>query len=37
VSTERQLISSNWRWYLLQRIVYCSHITLFYQLRDWGP
>jgi len=28
VSTERLLISSNWRWYLLQRIGYCSHVTL---------
>ena len=23
--------------YLLQRVVYCSHITLFCRLRDWGP
>jgi len=29
LSTERLLISSNWRWYLSQRIVYCLHITLF--------
>jgi len=21
----------------LQRIVYCSHIALFYRLGDWGP
>jgi len=32
VSTERLLISSNWRWYLLQRIVYCSHTILFSEL-----
>jgi len=37
VSIERLLISSNWRWYLIQRIVYCSHIALFYRLRNWGP
>ena len=37
VSTVRLHNSSNWRWYLLQRIVYCSHITLFHQRKDWGP
>jgi len=40
VSTERVLIRSKWRWYLLHRIVYCSHITsitLFYQLRGRRP
>jgi len=37
VSTERLLIRSNWRWYLLQRIARCSHIRLFYRLMDWGP
>jgi len=35
VSTEHLLISSNW--YLFQRIVYCSHMTHFYRLSDWGP
>ena len=34
---ERLLISSNWRWYLLQRIVYCSHITLFSDFEIGGP
>jgi len=29
VSTERLVISSSGRWYLSQRIVYCSHVTLF--------
>jgi len=37
VSTERLLISSSWQWYLLQRIVYCSHITLFTYLGIGGP
>jgi len=27
---KRLLISSNWRWYLLQRIVYCSHVSLHF-------
>jgi len=31
------LISCNWRWYILKRNVYGSHITLFYQFRDWEP
>jgi len=30
VSTERLLISSTWRWYPLQRIVYCSHTVLHF-------
>jgi len=29
VTTEGLLISSNWRWYLLQHIVYCSRIIIF--------
>jgi len=39
VSTERLLISSNWRWFLLHRIVYCSHISLHFlpTYGDWDP
>jgi len=37
VSTERLLISSHWRWYLLQRIAYDSHITFFPDLGIGGP
>jgi len=42
MSTERLLISSNWWWYRLQRIVYCSHI-IFLPIKGlgapkcWGP
>jgi len=37
VSTERLLISSNWRWYLLQSIMYCSHNALFAALVMGAP
>ena len=36
-STERLRISSNSWWYLLQRIVCCSHITLFSDLGIGEP
>jgi len=35
--SEHLLISSNWRWYLLQCIVHCTHVTLFSDLEIGGP